>query len=218
MSDAPLALYGYFRSSAAWRVRIVLHLKGLDPEHHHVHLVRDGGEQHAPAYRAVNPQGLVPALVVGDTVLTQSTAICEYLEETYPAPPLLPPDPLGRARVRQLMALVACDIHPLNNTRVLAYLSDRLGVTPAQRNEWYGRWIADGFTALEALLAGRPGRFCHGDAPTLADAFLIPQILNARRYKCPLEAYPTLVAIEAACQTLAAFAETHPARQPDAEA
>lgn len=217
MSHAPLTLWGYFRSSAAWRVRIVLHLKGLEAERRFVHLVRDGGAHRAPAYRAVNPQGLVPTLVVGDTVLTQSTAICEYLEETHPTPPLLPLDAFGRARVRQLMAIVACDIHPLNNLRILGDLTDRFGATPAQRDGWYARWIAEGFTALEALMPEAAGRFCHGDTPTLADAFLVPQMFNARRYKCPLEPYPRLVAIEAECLALPAFAETHPERQPDAD-
>ncbi|AWK86151.1 maleylacetoacetate isomerase [Azospirillum thermophilum] len=213
-----MKLYGYFRSSAAYRVRVALNLKGLKPEQAFIHLRR--GEQKAAPYADLNPEHLVPALEVGGRLLTQSMAIIEYLDETHPAPPLLPADPLDRARVRALALAVACDIHPLNNLRVLQHLKSALGHSQEEVDGWYRHWIAVGLTALEAQLAGdaRTGRFCHGDEPGLADVFLVPQMANARRLDCPLEAYPTLTRIEAACQALPAFAEAAPARQPDAEA
>jgi maleylacetoacetate isomerase len=214
-------LHTYFRSSAAYRVRIALNLKGLAPEQAFVHLRR--GEQAKPPFADLNPEHLVPALEVdgpdGHQVLTQSLAIIEYLDETHPSPPLLPADPLGRARVRSLALAVACDIHPLNNLRVLGRLK-AMGHSQEEVDDWYRHWIAVGLTALEAQLAGdqRTGRFCHGDAPGLADVLLVPQLANARRLACPLDGYPTLLRIDEACRALPAFAAAAPDRQPDAEA
>ena len=215
-----LVLYGYWRSSAAYRVRIALALKGLAWESRPVHLVQDGGQQHAADYAAMNPQQLVPSLRDGERVLTQSLAIMEYLEETRPEPPLLPADARGRARVRALAQLVACDIHPLGNLRVLQYLERELGVGEAQRGAWSRHWIATGFTALEAMLAGNAatGRYCHGDTPGLADACLVPQVYNARRWKLPLDDYPTIRRIDAACGELEAFRGAAPEAQADAPA
>jgi maleylacetoacetate isomerase len=212
-------LYDYFRSSAAYRVRIALNLKGVKPdERTFVHL-RMGG-QRAQDYLALNPQGLVPAIALDDgTVLTQSLAIIQYLEETYPEPPLLPPDPVARARVRAIALAIACEIHPLNNLRVLNYLIGTLGVSREQKDGWYRYWIDVGFEALERTLAqdGATGRFCHGEQATLADICLVPQMANARRFEIDLSPYPTLIRIEAACNALPAFADAAPARQPDAE-
>lgn len=213
-----MKVYGYFRSSASYRLRIALNLKGLAPEQAFVHLRRE--EQRAPDYLALNPEGLVPALVTDDgQVLTQSLAIIEWLDERFPLPRLLPEDADGRARVRAIALAIACDIHPIDNLRVLAYLRDRLGLDQAARDAWYAHWVAEGLTALEARLARDPatGRFCHGDAPTLADICLVPQLANAARMGCPLDAYPTLTRIAAAADTLAAFADAAPGRQPDAE-
>ena len=213
-----LVLYGYWRSSAAYRVRIALNLKGLDYENRPVHLVKDGGEQHASAYAAMNPQQLVPSLCDGERVLTQSLAIMEYLEELHPEPPLLPADARGRARVRALAQGVACDIHPLGNLRVLQYLERELGADEAQRGAWSRHWMATGFAALEAMLADNAatGRFCHDDTPGVADACLIPQVYNARRWKLPLDDYPTICRIDAACNELEAFRAAAPEAQPDA--
>ena len=213
-----MKLYDYFRSSAAYRVRIALNLKGLAPERAFVHLRR--GAQRADDYLAVNPQGLVPSLVTDDgDVLTQSLAIIEWLDETHPQPPLLPPDAAGRARVRSLALAIACDIHPLNNLRVLNYLTGTLGATEAQKDGWYRYWCDVGLEALETQLARETatGAFCHGGAPTLADICLVPQLANARRVDLDLAPYPTLLRIEAACIALPAFAAAAPARQPDAE-
>jgi maleylpyruvate isomerase len=210
-----MVLYGYFRSSAAYRVRIALNLKGLEVEQRSVHLRK--GEQRAPGYLETNPQGLVPTLVVGDRAFTQSMAIIEYLEEKHPRPPLLPREAEERAWVRAIAQAIACDIHPLNNTRVLHYL-ERVGLDAAARDNWYAHWITEGFDALEPQLARRAtGAFCLGDAPTIADIFLVPQVANARRLKVPLEAYPRIRAIDAACLALPAFERAQPARQPDAE-
>jgi maleylacetoacetate isomerase len=211
-------LYGYFRSSAAYRVRIALNLKGLAYEAVPVHLLRGGGEQHAAAYRALNPQELVPALEDAGRVLTQSLAIIEYLDETHPEPPLLPADPAARARVRALALQIACEIHPLNNLRVLQVLKRDFGLDEAATRRWYRHWVTTGFGALEASLSTSPsGRFCYGDAPGLADICLVPQLFNARRFDCDLAPYPRICAIDAACAALAPFAAAHPARQPDAE-
>jgi maleylacetoacetate isomerase len=213
-----LKLYDYFRSSAAYRVRIALNLKGLAPERAFVHLAK--GEQLAGDYLSVNPQGLVPTLVTDDGhVLSQSLAIIDWLDETHPVPPLLPADAVGRARVRSIALAIACDIHPLNNTRVLNYLSNTLGVTAEQRTGWYKYWIDLGFEALEKRLVGDPrtGTFCHGRSPTLADVCLVPQVANARRFHVDLAPYPAIVRIDAACAALPAFADAAPARQPDAE-
>jgi maleylacetoacetate isomerase len=213
-----MKLYDYFRSSAAYRLRIALNLKGVAPERAFVHLRK--GAQREEEYLALNPQGLVPSLVTdaGD-VLTQSVAIIEWLDETFPQPPLLPRDPLGRARVRSLALAIACEIHPLNNTRVLSYLTGTLGLTEEQKSGWYKYWIDIGFEALETRLAREEstGRFCHGDAPTIADICLVPQMTNARRVAFDFAPYPTLIRIEAACTALPAFAAAAPARQPDAE-
>jgi maleylacetoacetate isomerase len=214
-----MRLYDFFRSSAAYRVRIALNLKGVAPdERTFVHLRM--GNQRAQDYLALNPQGLVPALALDDGhVLTQSLAIIEYLEETVPQPPLLPRDPVDRARVRGIALQIACEIHPLNNLRVLNYLIGTLGVAKEQKDGWYRYWIDVGFEALERQLArdAQTGRFCHGDTPTLADVCLVPQIANARRFNIDISPYPTLTRIEAACVALPAFAEAAPARQPDAE-
>ena len=214
-----MKLYSFFRSSAAYRVRIALHLKGLTYEYAPVHLSRGGGEQLRPEYRRVNPQGLVPVLQDGASSLNQSLAIIEYLDEVYPEPALLPRTPAERARVRALAQTIACEIHPLNNTRVLSYLTGVAGMSEDARNAWYRHWVAEGFHALEARLAGDPatGRYCHGDAPGIADCCLVPQMFNARRFKCDLGPYPTLVAIDRNCQALDAFQRAAPERQPDAE-
>jgi len=213
-----MKLYDYFRSSAAYRVRIALNLKGLAPERVFVHLRK--GAQRADDYLALNAQGLVPALVTdGGDVLTQSLAIIEWLDEMHPQPPLLPADADGRARVRAIALAIACDIHPLNNLRVLQYLTGTLGASEAQKDGWYRYWCDTGLEALETELArdGRTGRFCHGDVPTLADVCLVPQLANARRFQVDLAPYPTLTRIDAACGELAAFGAAAPARQPDAE-
>ena len=203
-----MRLFDYFRSSAAYRVRIALNLKGITPdERTYVHLRM--GNQRAQDYLALNPQGLVPALALDDGhVLTQSLAIIEYLDETHREPPLLPADPVQRARVRAIALAIACEIHPLNNLRVLNYLIGTMGVSREQKDGWYRYWIDVGFEALEKSLArdAATGRFCHGEQPTLADVCLVPQMANARRFNIDLSPYPTLVRIEAACNALPAFA------------
>jgi maleylacetoacetate isomerase len=216
--DAALTLFGYWRSSAAYRVRIGLNLKGVAYAQVPVHLVRDGGEQHHDDYIALNPQQLVPALQHGQRVLTQSLAILEYLDEVFPQPALLPFDSAGRARVRSLAQLVACDIHPLNNLRVMQYLDATLQAPPAARNAWTLHWMQAGFEAMEAMLAGadETGSFCHGDQPGLADCCLVPQLYNARRFELDLTPFPTLRRIEMACLALPAFDAARPERQPDA--
>ncbi len=214
-----MKLYDYFRSSAAYRVRIALNLKDVTlADRTFVHLRM--GNQRAQDYLALNPQGLVPALELDDgRVLTQSLAIIEYLDETHPEPPLLPADAAGRARVRAIALGIACDIHPLNNLRVLNYLTGTLGATDAQQNGWYKYWIDVGFEALERQLErdDDTGTFCHGESPTLADVCLVPQLANARRFKVDVSPYPTLTRIEAACNALPAFAQAAPSQQPDAE-
>jgi len=212
-----MKLHTYFRSSAAFRVRIALNLKGIAAEQIPVHLRK--GEQKAPDFAALNPQCLVPALEVEGRVLTQSLAIIEYLDETHREPPLLPADPLDRARVRALALAVACDIHPLNNLRVLQHLKRGMDHSQEEVDDWYRHWIAVGLSALEAQLATDPqtGRFCHGDSVTLADVCLVPQMYNARRFGCDVEPYPTLQRIEEACLALPAFADALPERQLDAE-
>jgi maleylpyruvate isomerase len=214
-----MKLYGFFRSSASYRVRIALNLKGLSYEQASVHLARGGGEQFAPAFRRLNPQSLVPVLEDGPLALTQSLAIIEYLDETHPNPPLLPRTPVERARVRALALAIACDLHPLNNTRVLSYVAGPMGAGEDGRMTWYRHWIAVGLQPLEAMLAGdrATGKFCHGDAPGLADCCLVPQLANARRFKCDVAPYPTLLAIEKNCQALEAFQRAAPDKQPDAE-
>jgi maleylpyruvate isomerase len=214
-----IKLHTYFRSSAAYRVRIALNLKDLPYEAAPVHLLRDGGEQLQPAYRALNPSALVPALQDGELTLTQSLAIIEYLEEKYPLNPLLPPDLAGRARVRALAMDIACDIHPVNNLRVLKYLKHELGVADDPKNAWYRHWVRLGLQAFEARLArsNETGKFCHGDTPTLADCCLVPQIFNAQRFDIGLTPYPIVAAIHARCEELPAFQSAHPSNQPDAE-
>jgi maleylacetoacetate isomerase len=212
-----MKLFGFFRSSAAFRVRIALNLKGLAYEDAFIHLRR--GDQRGADFLTVNPQGLVPAIEIDGHMLTQSMAIVEYLDETHPAPPLLPPDAAGRARVRALADIVACDIHPINNLRVLRYLSRPLGHDQAAIETWYNHWIATGFAAFERLLTadGRTGDFCDGDRPGLADIALAPQVVNAERYQLDLSPYPTIVRIHTNCMKLDAFAQAHPDNQPDRE-
>ena len=213
-----MKLYTYWRSTAAYRVRIALHLKALPCEQEPVHLVKDGGEQHKADYRALNPQGLVPALVDKGRVITQSLAILEYLEETHPEPALLPQDPMDRARVRSLAQIIACEVHPLNNLRVLKYLGDELGLKEPEKQGWYHHWLEQGLKPLEQRLANESHtvRFCHGDSVTWADICLVPQLYNARRFEFPLEDYPTLVRIDTACRELDAFRAAAPEAQPDA--
>lgn len=216
--SSDLVLYSYWRSSAAFRVRIALNLKGLRYETRAVHLVRDGGEHRTPDYAALNPQQLVPTLVHDDNVMTQSMAIVEYLDEIQPAPPLLPADAAGRARVRALAQIVGCDIHPIGNLRVLQQLGAQFGADDEQKGIWMRHWIAAGFHAMETMLANSKdtGRYCHGDTPGLADLCMVPQVYNARRWKMPLDAYPTIVRIDAACAQLDAFKAAMPEQQPDA--
>ncbi len=211
-----MKLYSYFRSSAAYRARIALNLKGLSYETVAVHLIKDGGHNRRPDYRAINPQMRVPALITdsGDTLI-QSIAIIEYLDETHPEPPLLPKDPVARAKVRGLAELIACDIHPLNNTSPLRYLKRELGQEQSVIDVWYHHWVLEGFEALEALIA--PGPYAYGNTVTLADVCLVPQVANARRLKVPLDKFPKIAAVDAACMKLPAFDRARPENQPDAE-
>jgi maleylacetoacetate isomerase len=209
-------LYSYFRSSAAYRVRIALNLKGLPYETVPIHLVKGGGQNKSPEYRAVNPQMRVPALALPDgDVLVQSLAIIEYLDETHPQPPLLPADALARAKVRALAQIIACDIHPLNNIGPLRYLKNPLAHEQAEIDVWYHHWILEGFDAVEAMIG--PGPYSFGVQVTLADICLVPQVFNARRLKVPLDKFPRIVAADAACNALPAFAQARPENQPDAE-
>ncbi|HUN48038.1 MAG TPA: maleylacetoacetate isomerase [Stellaceae bacterium] len=214
-----MKLYGYFRSSAAFRVRIALNLKGLPYGQHSIHLRRN--EQSAPDYLKLNPQALVPTLVDGGKIVTQSLAIIDYLEETHPAPALLPQGPLERARVRSIAQMIACDIHPIDNLRVLRYLGNPLGHDEKTVEAWFNHWIKLGFDAIEQRLVGEKetGRFCHGDAPGLADCCLVPQVFNAQRHKSfDFRPYPTIMRIFDACLAVPAFDRAVPAKQPDAEA
>jgi maleylacetoacetate isomerase len=209
-------LYTYFRSSAAYRVRIALNVKGLSAEMVPIHLQKEGGLNKKPEYRAVNPQMRVPALRLDSgELLTQSLAIIEYLDEVHRDPPLLPRDPVERAKVRALAQLIACDIHPLNNVSPLRYLKNELGQDQAKIDRWYHHWILEGFDAMEAMV--RPAPYAFGSAVTLADICLVPQVYNARRLKVPLDRFSKLVAIDAACAKLAAFERARPENQPDAE-
>lgn len=203
-------LFDYYRSSACYRVRIALNLKGVDYEAVPVDLVEGG--QKGPEYRTVNPQGLIPALEMDGRLLTQSLAIIDYLESARPEPALLPADPGDAAHVRALALIVACDIHPLNNLRILKYLAGPLGQPQEARDSWYRQWVGDGFAALEALAAPRAGRFLFGDSPTLADVCLVPQMFNARRFEVPLDDYPILVRVDAEAGRTEAFAAAHPDR------
>ncbi len=214
-----MKLYTYFRSSAAYRVRIALNLKGLTYDAVPVHLLKEGGQQRQEEYRQINPSGLVPAFQDERITLTQSMAIIEYIDERFPAVPLLPQDVAGRARVRELAQMVACDIHPLNNLRVLRHLVHELNITEEQKNAWIRHWIGEGLAGLEAHLARDPaaGPFCHGNAPTIADCFLVPQVFNAQRFDIDIAAYPNIARIYALCVDLPAFVAAHPSRQPDAE-
>jgi len=205
-------LYTYFRSSAAYRVRIALNLKGVSYESVPINLLK--GEQREPRYGAVNPQHRVPSLDIGSTILIQSPAILEYLDEAYPEPPLLPVGAVNRAKVRAIASLIACDIHPLNNSGTLAYLKNRLGHDQAAADAWYAHWVREGFDAIEAMLGSGPYAF--GARITLADIYLVPQVFNARRFNIPLDAYPKIVAVDAACAELKAFQDAAPDRQPDA--
>jgi len=214
-----LRLYTYWRSSAAYRVRIALAVKGLPYESVPRHLLRDGGQHRQADYLATNPQGLIPALEHDGHVVTQSLAICEYLDEVFPQPPLLPADPRGRAAVRAMALAIACDIHPLNNLSVQQYLRTELGQRDDGVTRWAQHWIARGFAALEQLLArhSADGRYCYGDTVTLADACLVPQVYNARRVQLDLGAYPRLTAVARHLEALPAFAAARPESQPDAE-
>jgi maleylacetoacetate isomerase len=209
-------LYSFFRSSAAYRVRIAFNLKDLSYETVAIHLQREGGLNRKPSYRAVNPQMRVPTLALDSgEIITQSLAIIEYLDEVHPRPPLLPRDSVERAQVRALAQLVACDIHPLNNLSPLRYLKNELGQDQSRIDAWYCHWVREGFDALEAMIS--PGPYAYGADVTLADICLVPQVANARRLKVPLDAYPKIIAVDATCARLAAFEQARPENQPDAE-
>jgi maleylacetoacetate isomerase len=211
-----VTLYGYFRSSAAYRVRIALNLKKLDYETVSIHLQKDGGMNLKPEYRAINPQMRVPTLKLDDgALLTQSLAIIEYLDEVHPQPPLLPRDPVARAKARAIAQLIACDIHPLNNVAPLRYLKSPLAHDQDQIDTWYRHWVTTGFDALEVMLGSGP--YACGSEVTLADVCLIPQVANARRFKVAMERYPKIAAVDAACNKLPAFEKAKPDNQPDAE-
>jgi maleylpyruvate isomerase len=214
-----MKLYSYFRSSASYRVRIALNLKNLPYDYAPIHMLRDGGEQLKPEYRKLNPDGVVPTLVDGDNVLQQSLAIIEYLEETHPEPPLLPKAPADRAYVRSVALQIACEIHPLDNLRVLRYLKHTVGTDDETKDAWYRHWVEAGFTTLERHLAGdsRTGKLCFGDTPTLADACLVPQVFNAQRFKIDVTRFPTIQRIHDHASQLDAFARAAPGVQPDAE-
>jgi maleylacetoacetate isomerase len=213
-----MELYSYFRSSASFRVRIALALKSLPYDYRTVHLVRN--EQSSPDYAAVSPQRLVPLLKDGEATVTQSMAIIEYLDEVHPEPPLMPADPLGRARVRSLSQDIACEIHPLDNLRVLRYLVKELGASEDAKNAWYRHWVEVGLEAVERQLAEQmaTGAFCHGDTPTMADCLLVPQIFNAQRFDCRLDQVPTVMRIFEHCMQLPAFLAAQPSACPDADA
>ncbi len=214
-----MKLYTFFRSSASYRVRIALNLKGLTYESAPIHLRRGGGEQLGAAYKAINPQALVPAFEDNGKILTQSLAIIEYLDETHPNPALLPKDPADKALVRSMALVVACEVHPIQNLRVLNYVKKEYNQTDEQVNRWGQHWIDLGLSALEQMIVAQPkrGKVCFGDVPTLADICLIPQLGNARRYGCDLSKYPSIVEIEKHCNALPAFANAAPEKQPDAE-
>ena len=211
-----MQLYTYFRSSAAYRVRIALNLKNLKADQIPVHLVKNGGEQHSEAYKAINPSELVPTLVDDELKLSQSLSILEYLEDQHPEVALLPHDPKQRALVRAFSLAIACDIHPLNNLRVLQYLTGTLEVSEEQKNQWYTHWVLTGFNTLEAQLSESNGQFCFGDQPTFADCCLIPQVYNALRFNIDLSAYPKIQAIYQHCNQLDAFKNAAPEAQQDA--
>jgi len=213
-----MELYSYFRSSASYRVRIALALKGLPYDYRPIHLVK--GEQVQVPFSDLSATRLVPLLKDGDALISQSLAIIEYLEETHPQPPLLPADALGRARVRAIALDIACEVHPLNNLRVLRYLVDEMKVSEDEKTRWLRHWVEDGLAAVERQLAGHPatGRFCHGDAPTLADAVLVPQVFNAQRFSCRLDHVPQVMRIFGECSALPAFANAHPGACPDSDA
>lgn len=212
-------LYGYWRSSASYRVRIALNLKEIPHDQRPIHLVRDGGQQYRAEYRALNPQAQVPTLVHDGLVLSQSMAILEYIEETFPARPMLPGDRPGRARVRSLCNVIACDTHPINNLRVLKYLTETLQVPDSARTEWYRHWVAAGLDAFEQMLAdsGATGRFCHGDQPTLADCCLLPQIYNARRFDCDESNWPEIRRVCESLEAIDAIVDAAPENQIDAD-
>ena len=212
-------LYTYFRSSAAYRARIALNLKGITAEYAFVHLLKEGGQQHADTYKAINPQELIPTLMDDGHAISQSLAIIEYLDEVQPEPALLPATAIARARVRSLAYAIACDIHPINNLRVLQYLRDTHGLSDEERARWQRHWIGLGFAAIESMLVASPqtGRFCHGDAPTLADICLIPQMANGRRVELDFAPFPTLLRIEKEALAHPAFVKAQPQAQPDAE-
>ena len=207
-----MKLYTYFRSSAAYRVRIALNLKGVAYDSVPINLLT--GEQRAESYRSVNPQGRVPSLDIGAATLIQSPAILEYLDECYPEPPLLPVGAVNRAKVRAVASLIGCDIHPLNNSGTIAYLKKRLGHDQATADEWYAHWVHEGFDAIEKLI--EPGPYAFGSRISLADVYLVPQVFNARRFNVSLEAYPKIAAVDAACAGHKSFQEAAPASQPDA--
>ncbi len=214
-----MKLYTFFRSSASYRVRIALNLKGLTYEQVPIHLRRGGGEQFAASYKTINPQALVPALEDDGRILTQSLAIIEYLEERHPKPALLPADPADRALVRSMALIIACEIHPIQNLRVLVHLKNNVQQSDDDLNRWSRHWIDLGLSALEQLVvsSSRRSKFCFSDSPTLADICLVPQLANARRFGCDLSVYPTLLQIEKACNALPPFADAAPEKQPDAE-
>lgn len=219
-TDRPgdVLLYSYWRSSSAYRIRIALNLKGIDYRQEYVHLVSGGGEQHQPGYREINPLGLVPALVHDGRTIVQSMAICEYLEETFTDIPLLPPDAAGRARVRSIAQSICSEIQPLNNLGVLNYLKNDMRQGDEAVRLWYARWIDRGFSAVESWLnSGESGLYCHGDSPSLADCFLVPQVYNAERFGCNLEPFPAIRRITAQCRSLGEFRLAEPENQADAD-
>lgn len=210
--------HGYFRSSSSYRLRIAFGLKGIVPEFRSVHLTRNGGEQKSDAYKALNPQGLVPTLEHDGEVFTQSPAILEWLDEQFPEPKLLPEDSTLRAHVRAFCNVIACEVHPLQNLRVLQYLEANYGQALEGKEAWCQRWIGDGLATCEALLAKRPqSKFCFGDTPSMADIYLVPQVFSAARFKVDLSEMPNVRRIFANCEALPAFADAHPSKQPDAE-
>lgn len=214
-----MKLYTYFRSSAAYRVRIALNLKGIGYDAIPVHLLKDGGQHLQVDYRQINPSGLVPSFQDDRITLSQSMAIIEYLDEVYPEVPLLPADAQGRARVRELAQIIGCDIHPITNLRVLKYLVKHMGLSDQAKTEWYRHWVTEGMGALEAHLARDPGAgpFCHGNDPTIADCYLVPQVFNAQRFNIDVADFPNIDRINALCVALPAFQEAHPSQQPDSE-